>query len=331
VIDLGYAFRRAWEITWRRKRLWLFGLLVSLGTVSTRFGTGSSRWEQLSRELPPDVQAIVSDFLSSPWFTVLMAFLVLLGLLIGVGVALLGALGRAALVAQVQADEGHGAVSLRDGWRTGRRCLWPVFLIRLTLGLPAAAVTLAGALPMLAMALYLSGQEQPQVVVPGVLAVEFALFACFLPAVCLAVLLSVPFSLLQRLAVRACVLQGDGVQASIARAWTTLRMHLGALALVWLILLGVAIGVMLVIFLPLALATMALITAALLTVLVSPLLFAALALLIGTLAWLVGAAVNSVVETFTSAVWTLTYRDLVGLGLTGEEQSPGTGAAVASA
>jgi hypothetical protein len=323
MMDLTYVLRRAWEITRRHKRLWLFGFLVSLGTVSARFSTGSGRWEQLAQELPPDVQSAVSEFLSSPYFTVVMVFLVLLGLVVGVGLALLGALGRAALVGQVQAAEDHGAVSLRDGWQAGRRYLGPVFLIRLLLGLPAAVVALVGALPMLGVALLLSGQERPEVVVPGLLAVEFALFACFLPAVCLAVLLSVPFSLLQRLAVRTCVLQGCGVRQSIARAWTMLRAHLGALALVWLVLLGVGIGVMLVILLPLALMAMALVTAALLTVLVSPLLFAALALLIGGLAWLVGAAVNSVVETFSSAVWTLAYRDLVGLGLTGEEKSPG--------
>jgi hypothetical protein len=317
-MDLAYTLRRAWEITRRHKALWLFGFLVSLGTVSTRFSTSSSRWEQLSRELPPEVQPVVSDFLSSPYFTVLVVFLVLLGLAVGVGLTLLGALGRAALVEQTQAAEDRGAVSLRDGWQAGQRHLWPVFFIRLLLGLPAGVVTLVGALPMLGMALLLAGQEQPEVVIPGILAVEFTLFACFLPAVCLAVLLSVPFSLLQRLAVRACVLQGYGVRQSIARAWTMLREHLGALALVWLILLGVNIGVMLVILLPLTLATMALITAALLTTLISPLLFAVLALLIGVLAWLVGAAVNSVVETLTSAAWTLSYRDLTGLGLTGE-------------
>jgi hypothetical protein len=36
----------------------------------------------------------------------------------------------------------------------------------------------------------------------------------------------------------------------------------------------------------------------------------------------VGAACNSVVETFSSAVWTLAYRELTGLGLTGEEAAP---------
>ncbi len=318
-MDLAYILRRAWEITRRRKRLWCFGFLVSLGTVSARFSVNSGRWEQLARELPPELQPTVTEFLASPYLSVATAIIVLLGIVFALGLMLLGALGRAALTDQVQAVENHGAVSLRDGWQTGRRCLWQVFFIRLLLGLPSAVVTLVGALPMLAGALLLAGQERPEIVIPGLLAVEATLFACLLPAVCLAVLLAVPCSLLQRLAVRACVLQGYGARRSIARAWRMLREHLGLLALIWLILLCVGIGVMLVVILPLALAAMTLITAALLTVFVSPLLFTALTLLIGLATWLLGAALTGVAETFISAVWTLTYRDLLGLGRTGDE------------
>jgi hypothetical protein len=60
-------------------------------------------------------------------------------------------------------------------------------------------------------------------------------------------------------------------------------------------------------------------TVALLMVLVSPLLPLALVLIGGLLTWQVGAAFSGVVETFSSAVWTLAYRELTGMGLTGEE------------
>jgi len=321
-MDLGYVLRRAWEITWRHKVLWLFGFLVSLGMVNRRVGTsGGSRWVQPTRELPPQVQRAVADFLRCPYFVVAVVALVLLGLVIGVGLALLGALGRAALVDQVQAAEGRGAVGLRAGWQAGRSHLWPAFLIRLLLGLPAAVVTLAGVFTVVGMVLVIAGQERAEVMVPGVFAVMFALFACLFPAICLAGLLSVPLGVLQRLAVRACVLEGRGVRESILRAWVVLREYLGLLALLWLILLGIGIGTMIVIGLPLALGVMLLTAVALLTVFISPLLFVALTLVIGMLAWLAGAAVNGVAETFISAVWTLAYRELTGLGLTGEEQN----------
>jgi hypothetical protein len=197
-----------------------------------------------------------------------------------------------------------------------------VFGIRLLLGLPAVIVTIIGVLPAVVMALLIAGQDRPAALVPGVFAMELALFACLVPAICLAVLLSVPLSLLRRLAVRACVLEGRGARASISSAWSMLREHPGSLALVWLILLCVGIGVMVVVFLPLVLVMMALMAISLLVAFFSPLVSVGLMLAIGFSAWLLGAAVNSVVETFSSAVWTLTYRELTGLGLTGEENPP---------
>jgi hypothetical protein len=320
-MDLGYVLRRAWEITCQHKALWLFGFLVSLGTVGARVGIGSggSRGGRIGREYPPEVQRAVSGFLSSPYFIVAVVALVLLAVAIGVGLTVLGALGRAALVDQVQAAEDRGGVSLRAGWQAGGRHLWAVFLIRLLLGLPAAGVTLTGVLPAMAMLFWVAGQERPEVVIPGVFALPVALLTCVFPAICLAVMLSVPLSVLWRLAVRACVLEGYGVRQSIARAWAMLREHLGSVALVWLILLGVEVGVTIVIGLPLALVAMLLGTVALLMVLVSPLLPLALVLIGGLLTWQVGAAFSGVVETFTSAVWTLAYRELTGMGLTGEE------------
>jgi hypothetical protein len=322
VIDLGYVLSRAWEITWRRKALWLFGFLASLGTVGARVGMGSGgRWEWPARGLPPEAQRAVSDLRSSSYFTVALGALALLALAIGVGLALLSALGRTALVDQVRAAEERGAVNVRAGWQAGRHHLWSVFLIRLLLGLPVAVVALMGVLPVVATSLLTAGREWPEVAIPGVFVILPALLACLFPAMCLAVLLSIPLNVLHRLAVRACVLEGYGVRQSIVRAWAMLREHLGPLTLVWLILLGVGIGVMILIGLPLALVAMSLVAVAVLTAFISTLLFIALVLIIGLLAWLVGAAFNGVVETFTSAVWTLTYRELIGLGLTGEERT----------
>jgi hypothetical protein len=322
VIDLGYILRRAWEITWRHRALWLFGFLASLGTVSVRLGTSSSRWESVTRELPPEIQHRISAFLGSPYLAVAIVVLVLAGIALSAGLTLLGALARAALVDQVRTVEDVGVATLRSGWEAGRRHLWTVFGIRLLLGLPIIVATVTGALPVVGMALLVAGQDRPAVLVPDVFAMEFALLACLLPAICLAVLLSVPLSVLQRLAVRACVLEERGVRESIRSAWSMSREHLGSLALVWLILLCVGVGVAMVVFLPLVLVMVALMAISLLAALFSPLAFVGLVLVIGFSAWLLGAAINSVVETFSSAVWTLAYRELTGLGLTGEEPVP---------
>ena len=333
VYDLGYVLRRSWEITWRHRSLWLFGLMGSLGTAGVpiaAMGSGG-RWGLLMRDLPPEVQTAVSGLLSSPYITVMVVGLVLLGLAVIAGLAVLGALGRAALVDQVRAAEDRGRVNLRAGGQAGQRRLWVVFGLRLLLGLPSAGATLAGGLPV-AGALFLAvGRVRPEAVVPGILLMPVALAACLTPAICLAVLLSIPFNVLRRLAVCACMLEGLGVRGSIVRSWSLLREHVGSLTLVGLILGGVGIGGMVVIGLPLALVATSFTAVAALTAFSLNNALSewcllrsyrvVLMVLMWLSVWLTSAALNSLVETFTSAGWTLTYRELIGLGLTGEETS----------
>jgi hypothetical protein len=318
-MDLGYVLRRAWEITRRFRSLWLFGFLVSLGTVSGRFLPAVTYVGRVVRGLPSGGPSTISDVFSGFYATALVVLVAVLGCAVGIGLVLLGALGRVALVDQVRFAEDRATVALGEGWRAGRTFLWPAFLIRLLLGLPPAGVTMVGALPVLGMAYVIAGQQRPGVVIPGVFAVELGLFVCLLPAVFLALLISIPSGVLRRLAVRACVLEGLGVRESIAVAWSGMRRHPGPLMVMWLALAILGVGVTVVLIVALGLMAMSLIVVLSLVAVVSPRMFVVLALLSGLLVWLVGAGVNSVVEPFTSTVWTLAYRDLMGLGLTGED------------
>jgi hypothetical protein len=317
-MDLGYVLRRAWEITRRFKSLWLFGFLVSLGTVGGRFFPGVTYVERAMRGLPPGASSPISDSFARPYATAVIVFVVVLVCAVGIGLVLLGTLGRAALIDQVRFAEDRAKVTLGEGWRAGRDHLWPVFFIRLLLGLPPAIVTMVGVLPVLGMAYLIAGQQRPDLVIPGVFAVELVLLVCLLPAAFLALLISIPSGMLRRLAVRACVLEGHSVRGSIVAAWRGLRRHPGPLTVVWLVLAVLCVGVTVVLIVALGLVAAALIVVVSLVAFVSPQLFAVLALLAGLFVWLVGAGVNSVIEAFTSAVWTLAYRDLMGLGLTGE-------------
>jgi hypothetical protein len=320
-MDLGYVIRRAWQITWQHKALWLFGFLVGLelAMVGARLGVSGIQWERAVQELPPDVQRPTVDFLDSSYVGVAAAAFAVVGFLISVGLALLGALGRTALVNQVRSAEDYDVVILKGGWRAGKRHLWRVFFIRLLLGLPVAVVTLTSVLPIVATRLLTAGHERLEVVLVGVLAIQFLSLACFAPALCLVALLSIPLGVLRRLSVRACVLEGLGVRGSITRAWVMLREYVGALALTWLALTGIGIGVILLIGLPLVLLVVSLLTVVWLILFISPLLSVALVLVIGLLTWLVVTAAGGVVETFFSAAWTLAYRELIGMGRTGEE------------
>ena len=318
-MELGYVLRRAWRITWKHKLLWVFGVLVSLGMVSTRIGISSSQWELAAQELPPGLQQPIVDFLNGPYVATVTAVLTILGLVIGLGLTVLSVLGRIGLVHQVRAVEEYGIAVLKGGWLAGKRHLWQAFFIRLLLGLMVGIVVFVGALPVVVAGFLTSEQEQIEAKVFGVLTSGALGFICLAPAVFLSLLLSVPIGVLQRLAVRACVFEELGVRASIVRAWEVLRENAGWLVLVWLVLAVASAGVMVLIGFPLVVVWWLLLTTAWLAMLFSPLFSVVLLLLIGLAVWLVVSAVGGVVETFSSTTWTLAYRELTGIGRTGEE------------
>jgi hypothetical protein len=111
-MDYGYILRRAWQILWQHKILWLFGFLASLG--------GRFRFDLRMEDLPPEAQRRIAEFVSSPRFVPVAVGFVLLMLLIGLALALLNALGRAALVDQVNRVEDGGLPTVRTGWEVGR-------------------------------------------------------------------------------------------------------------------------------------------------------------------------------------------------------------------
>lgn len=320
MIDLAYVLRSAWRISWRHKRLWLLGFVASLGLAGTRLGvTSRGVWEQAARELPPDLGQAVLRFLDSPYFTVVVVGFGLIALLISVGLAMLSSVGRAALVAQVQVAEERGAVSVRAGWKVGRQHLWPVFLLRLVLGIPTLLATVAGAtLVVLWTVPALMGSYWPGGNLAAQASAQLVALVCLVPTMGLLLLVSIPLNVLLRLAVRACTLEGLGVRESVRRAADSARKHRGATVLLWLVQLGVTVGAVVLLGLPLVFGVAALSFGALAVGVISLLWSIGLTALVGLVGWLGAAAVAGVVEVFVSALWTLAYREMHGLGLTGE-------------
>jgi hypothetical protein len=317
-VELGYVLRRAWHITWAHRRLWVFGALVSLALIGARLGVSGSQWGLAAQELPPEVQQPIITFLENSRSATATVIWTVVGIVVGVGLTLLGSLGCVGLVHQTRAAEAYGIVVLKGGWLAAKRHLWQVFVIRLLLGLPVGVVALLGLLPGIVARLYVLNHAQSEATLLGELAAGLLRVTCFAPAACVSAALAIPIGVMQRLAVRACVLEKLAVRAGIARAWEVLREHLGRLALMWLALLCIGIAAALVILLPLALLGTLLWAAARLTVVYSSLLSLGLTLAVGLLVWLAGVVGGGVTETFFSAVWTLAYRDLVGMGRTGK-------------
>jgi hypothetical protein len=316
VIDLGYVLRRAWVLFRSQRILWTFGFMASLGTIGVRLGVGNRGvWDQMLGQVAPELQRRVSYLFGSAHRVGLLAGLGLVVVPVSFGLALLNAAGRAALVDQVRGAEEQGRVVFRSGWEAGKRHLWTVLLLRVVLGLPSLLVTLVGLFPTLAWSWIAQGDVFPA----GRLIVPLALLACLVPSICTAILLSVPLNTLLRLAVRASVLQGCGWRASIGQAWAMGRRNTGTVAILWLIQFCVMAGTFVFLGVPLVLLALVLLSAATVVSFVSAVLAVVLMAAAGAGISLLAAAVGGLAESYVSAVWTLAYRELLGLGLTGAE------------
>jgi hypothetical protein len=317
MLDLRYILRRAWRITRRHRALWLFGFLISLGAMGTRIGLGGrGMWQSVAQELAPGSRAAIQRWFASPYF---LAAAALLTLVAGAAFTVLGAVGRGALVSQVWRAEDRDRVALRAGWEAGRAHWIPVLLIRLVLGLPVTLLTLLGlAPPLLTQLVARLAQDASQWYGLALLLTPLTFLGCTLPAAGVGVLLVGPLSAWQRLAVRAHLLESHGVGASVTHSWTRLRENLGPLALLWLILLGLQVMVLSALLVGLLQLGVGILLAALVGALIDPLAFFALLLAGWGLVWLLATGAGSLVETFVSAAWTLAYREITGLGLTGD-------------
>jgi len=315
-MDYGKLLSRAWHIVWRNKIIWLFGFLAALGSG----GGGGSNFNFRSSErvsapqsggfgnfdLPPEFQRALVQLLSNESLLIAIAVtLVALSLIVGLIVALIAALGHAGMVDMTREADETETTSLGAGWRAGWRRMLPVFLIRFLLGLPTFLLIMAGVIPFILSFVPLLGRgEMGDAALVGAL---MAGLACFLPALCVGLLLSLPLQVLETLSIRASVREDQGVLGGLRRGWSVLTGNLGEVLVLWLIFLVLGLIVGVVVGLPIGLVAMATAFPLALLAAASPIFIVPL-LLIGLLLGLLSAAIRSVVEAFTSAVWTLAYR-----------------------
>jgi hypothetical protein len=311
--------KRALEITWKYRALWLFGFLLALfggggrggGNANIQVpggggdGGGFPRGDELPTmpEIPP--QTII----------LIVAVVILFALLIGIIVFLLQTYFRAIIIRMVDEIEEGESPGIRRGFRLGwSRRTWRLFLIYLLVGVIMLVVTLTlllfGFSPL---ALLLLDNE-----VLGVLGVVSTCGLC-LPVFLTIIVLSVFVNTLLEIVARRCVLEDSGVIESVKLGFALARRQVSHIAVVWLIMLGVGIAwgiasallgiIALLALLPvvgIVLATYA-VTQSLTWTLVIGIILALAAIIIISIPLLF---VTGLYLVFQSAVWTLTYREI---------------------
>lgn len=333
--------KRAWDILWSYKALWIFGFLLALTTNSgfngglrgsSRSGTSTNNY---GFEIPSELKDAFDQL--SPFFNRVFSP-ENRNTLIGIGIAIIVFLialviiftiihyiSRTALIKMVDTFETSGEkVTWRQGFRLGwSRQAWQLFLINLVIYLPltfiAAALVGCAFIPVL---LSMVNNNEPSV--PGIIATV----GMFFLIVFILVIVRVVLTLVMEIIYRECILKGKGVINSIRDGWKKGVSNLKDIFFIWLILIGIQLGFFLI-CIPVALLFL------FIALLVGGGAGAAIYFLINSMntaaGWITAAIVggslfliifsfpmvflNGLLQTYLSSVWTLTFRELNGFEL----------------
>jgi len=254
--------KRSWTITWKYRALWVLGFLLALtsGGGGNGGGSGSNSnfqfgdnnrfnfgdWSQFPEglaDLMRSIEAGLRNFFRPDNMGTVIGLIVgvsILAIALGVLFTIIRYVSEAGIIRMVNRYEStEEKVSWRQGWRMGwSRAAFRLFLIDLVVYLPVVLGVIAlfgcAALPVIVGSVAAEDLSVPGLVatIGMVLLAVFAIFA-----------LTVVLGLFMELVHREAVLNDGGVFASIRTGWNLMRSHLKDIFILWLIMVGIQIGV----------------------------------------------------------------------------------------
>ena len=235
-MDIGNVLSRAWQIVWKHKVLWIFGILASCTSSNTFSSNASYSFDESNTYAFENYFAQVPDW--QIWLIVAAIILVVL-LLVVLGI-FLGNMGRIGLIRGArQVEEGATSLLFGELFSGGLPYFWRVFGLNLIVGL---ALALAGIL----VAVF--------VLLSTVFTLGLALI-CLIPALCLLVPVGWLINVFVEQANIAIVVEDLGIMDGLRRGWEVFKANIGMLIVMGLILLlgvgligGFIIGLPVVLF-----------------------------------------------------------------------------------
>jgi len=304
--NFGEILTRAWEITWKHRVLWIFGILASCGRGGGGGNGGGSGGGGGGSGTGPDLPPQVTQWLewieqNAVTFVVLVCVLALVIWLITIAI---GAIGKIGLIRGTEQVEG-GAQSLIFGqlFSEGMPYFGRVVGLSVILILPAFLLGLVVA--VMAVIALAAGAGDPDAAILGFAGIAPFAVCC----ACLFIPLMIVLNMIFRQAERAAVLEDLGLMPALSRGWEIFKANLGAIIVMAIILgiLGLVAGFIFalpvfIIFVPAALAY-AIGNAQNST-----------PILLGTVCFCLYLPVllllNGILVAYTESAWTLTYMRL---------------------
>lgn len=244
--------KRAWEVTWKYKILWLFGLLAGsmFGSNSrtAEYSTGSTsgpmtqaqaeaaiaNLHRMANQWAAQAQLIYQQYAPLIWLGLWV------GLLIAVAIVVVNVAARGGLVHLAnEADQGR-EVRAGAGWRVGFAKWWRVFGIGFLASLPMVVVGLiVGGVVGAAVAAWIASAT-PLTLSPDLIS-TFVIAGCVLFVLTIVgIFFGVTLGIASELGLRYAVLQDRGAVESLKQGWRDLWGGRGVFKM-FLVQLGVGI------------------------------------------------------------------------------------------
>ena len=295
--NFGEVLTRAWQIIWKHKVLWIFGILASCargGGGGSSGGGGNSGYQTGSGDNPFSGDKIervmnqVGTFLENNWWIIVAVVVGII--LLSFVFYFLGMMGRVALIRGVaQADKDAESLSFGELWAESMPFFWRVFGLNFLIGL---------AFLVLFIPLVLFG-----IVTAGIG------FLCLIPLLCIMVPLSWVVMAIIEQAQNAIVLEDLNMLDGFKRGWEIVKANAVPIIIMMLIL-GIGSGIIgVIIALPIIIAVVpAVIGMAVSQQTLMPFYIAA-ACCVAYFPVLL--FFNGILTAYIQASWTLTYLRLV--------------------
>lgn len=303
--NFGEVLTRAWQIIWKHKILWVFGILASCGRGGGNFNSNSGGGGDGGGGQPPDLPPQMMR-----WFqtiqenltTIIIVFVALL-CVIWIVTIFLGAIGKIGLIrGTAQAEAGAASLVFGELFSGSVPYFWRMFGLSLILGLPALLLGIVLAVILVGGFVASGGGDTALVTMAAMIPV---MIACF----CLLVPVMFVLGMIFRQAENAVVLEEMGVLPAITRGWEVFKANLGPIILMAIILGVIGLVASFVIALPI----FVIVFPAMIAFMagqgqnLTPLyLMGACLCLFIPVAWLL----QGIITAYTESAWTLTYMRL---------------------
>lgn len=318
-MDYTNLLKRAWELVWNNKFMFVLGFLAALsggggGGGGGNFNSGSpGSGDDIT--LPPDVVNNIEQF----WvqYAVLIVAVIIFFILLGIAFWLLSMIGRAGMVSSaVRLDAGE-TVTLRDAFSVGTSKLGSMVGLSLLMYGPfilfglIAFVAFAATIGTAVLAEFSGSGGDMEALGAGI----GGLFICFGLLACLIVPLSLLVSVVYPFAMRGLVLYDYGAVESVRHGWQIVKENVGdiiVLAILFFVI-GILFGIVAAIVL-VPLAAIIFLPTILPMINSGTVQIANIVILIigGIFLGVAGAAINSIFISFRSTAVTLAYQQFIG-------------------